>query len=119
MVLAGPAEQGNVQLARATWNLAFLDECEEFPLGTHDDQVDAVSSAVNWLRGLAGGGLAAKAAPAGDTSPSHWAAGSGRRTLDRHMPTFSPASATDQPIGAGPLPATPEPEYATSRPYGS
>jgi predicted phage terminase large subunit-like protein len=36
---------GNVDLMRANWNLAFYDECEAFPFGAHDDQVDAASGA--------------------------------------------------------------------------
>jgi phage terminase large subunit-like protein len=31
------------------WNRAFLDEHEQFPVGTHDDQVDAASGAFNKL----------------------------------------------------------------------
>ncbi len=37
------AEQGKVFLTRGIWNRDFIDECLAFPLGTHDDQVDAVS----------------------------------------------------------------------------
>jgi len=40
------AEAGNVRLVRAAWNKEFIDECCAFPLGTHDDQIDAVSIAV-------------------------------------------------------------------------
>ena len=40
------AEQGRMYLIRAAWNQEFIDECCSFPLGTHDDQVDAVSLAV-------------------------------------------------------------------------
>jgi predicted phage terminase large subunit-like protein len=39
------ANSGQVRLARGAWNAAFLDECQAFPLGAHDDQVDAVSGA--------------------------------------------------------------------------
>src|SRR5262249_19132442 len=43
-------EAGRVFLVRAPWNAAFLDELEAFPHnGSHDDQVDAVSAAFNWL----------------------------------------------------------------------
>jgi predicted phage terminase large subunit-like protein len=44
---AGPyasyAEGGGIRLARAPWNAAFLEEHEQFPLGPHDDTVDAVA----------------------------------------------------------------------------
>ena len=43
------AEAGNIHIVRAPWNNAFLDEIEAFPLGAHDDQVDALSSAINAL----------------------------------------------------------------------
>lgn len=46
--LAAAAEQGNVLLMRGAWNRDFLDEVEAFgPDCAHDDQVDAVSGAVN------------------------------------------------------------------------
>lgn len=45
----GQAEAGNVKLIRGPWVEAFLDEVEEFPLGSHDDQVDAVSGAFQML----------------------------------------------------------------------
>ena len=40
------AEAGCVFLVRGAWNQEFIDEACSFPLGTHDDQVDAVSIAV-------------------------------------------------------------------------
>ncbi len=40
------AAEGKLRLVRAGWNKEFIDECCVFPLGTHDDQVDAVSIAV-------------------------------------------------------------------------
>jgi len=43
--LASQAEAGNVKLVRGRWINAFLDECEIFPRGSHDDQVDAASGA--------------------------------------------------------------------------
>lgn len=52
-VRAGPAsaqaEVGNIKLLRAPWNAAFLDELEAFPIGKHDDQVDALSDVINEL----------------------------------------------------------------------
>ena len=51
---AGPvssqAEVGNVRLYRGPWLSPFLDEVEAFPLGGHDDQVDALSGAMMRLR---------------------------------------------------------------------
>jgi len=41
--LSSAAQAGNVKLVRGPWNVAFLDEAESFPQGSHDDQVDAVS----------------------------------------------------------------------------
>jgi hypothetical protein len=43
------AESGNVFIVRGEWNKAFIDECELFPVGPHDDQVDAVSGAYQFL----------------------------------------------------------------------
>jgi len=52
---AGPvssqAEVGNVRLYRGPWLSPFLDEVEAFPLGSHDDQVDAMAGAFMRLRG--------------------------------------------------------------------
>lgn len=42
---AAQAEAGNVKLVAGAWVEAFLDECEWFPEGAHDDQVDACSGA--------------------------------------------------------------------------
>ena len=41
--LAAQAEAGNVDIVRAEWNGAFLDEGEDFPLGKFKDQFDAAS----------------------------------------------------------------------------
>lgn len=43
--LAAQCEAGNVKLLRGAWNAAYLDEMTSFPLGAHDDQVDASSGA--------------------------------------------------------------------------
>jgi predicted phage terminase large subunit-like protein len=48
---AAQCEGRNVKMMRASWNQAFTDELEMFPLGTHDDQVDAASDAFNELLG--------------------------------------------------------------------
>jgi hypothetical protein len=42
-------EAGNVLLVRGPWNDAFLDEARSFPVGAHDDQVDAAADAYVWL----------------------------------------------------------------------
>lgn len=46
---AAQVEAGNVYMLRADWNKALLDELRKFPLGTHDDQVDAISRAFHRL----------------------------------------------------------------------
>jgi predicted phage terminase large subunit-like protein len=50
---AGPvsskAEARLIEIVRAEWNLAFLDEVEAFPGGGHDDQVDGLSGAFSKL----------------------------------------------------------------------
>ncbi|GGH14722.1 hypothetical protein GCM10007036_14220 [Alsobacter metallidurans] len=48
---AAQAEAGNVTLVKAGWNEAYLDELTTFPMGRHDDQVDASSGAFNALAG--------------------------------------------------------------------
>jgi len=45
------AEQKRVTLLEGVWVPDFLEELEEFPLGAHDDQVDAISTAAGWLTG--------------------------------------------------------------------
>jgi predicted phage terminase large subunit-like protein len=45
-VLSSAAEANNVFLVRGEWNRAFLNEAVDFPMGTHDDQIDAASKAV-------------------------------------------------------------------------
>ena len=39
------AEAGKVYLIRGPWNDEFLNDTTSFPMGTHDDQIDAVSLA--------------------------------------------------------------------------
>jgi len=46
---AAQTEAGNVKLVNGPWVEAFLDECEWFPEGGHDDQVDASSGAFGML----------------------------------------------------------------------
>ena len=48
------AEQGKIALVRGEWNASFLDEVCAFPEVNHDDQVDAVSGAVQMLSRVGG-----------------------------------------------------------------
>lgn len=51
---AAQVEAGNVLLLRGSWNDEFINELGDFPLGKHDDQVDAAADAFNDLaRGAA------------------------------------------------------------------
>lgn len=43
---ASASELGNVYMVRGPWITGFLDELSAFPLGSHDDRVDAVSGAM-------------------------------------------------------------------------
>lgn len=47
--LSAQAEVGNVYLVDGPWIDDFLNELENFPDGSHDDQVDAASSGYNYL----------------------------------------------------------------------
>lgn len=49
MPFLAQAEAGNVKLIRGPWNADFLDEIVTFGTGGHDDQVDAVAHAFNYL----------------------------------------------------------------------
>lgn len=40
---------GKVKMKKANWNRAFLDELDTFPMGAHDDQVDACSGGYDML----------------------------------------------------------------------
>jgi len=53
--VSSAAEAGNVKLLRGSWITTFLDEAELFPLGEHDDQVDAVSGAIAMLSQMPSG----------------------------------------------------------------
>jgi predicted phage terminase large subunit-like protein len=43
--ISSQAEAGNIKILQASWNEAFLRELENFPEGSHDDIVDALSGA--------------------------------------------------------------------------
>ena len=47
--VASQIEAGNLALVHGLWNAALLEELEAFPLGTKDDQVDALSRAFTML----------------------------------------------------------------------
>jgi predicted phage terminase large subunit-like protein len=49
MPWAARAEQKKLALLRGDWNRIFLDECVSFPIGAHDDMIDAVSGAVHMI----------------------------------------------------------------------
>jgi predicted phage terminase large subunit-like protein len=46
---ASRAEEGKVILVRGSWIPDFLDELAHFPNGRYDDQIDAVSVAVQMV----------------------------------------------------------------------
>lgn len=47
--VASRAEQGKVKLIRGEWIRDFLDEASAFPGGSHDDQIDSVSGALQMI----------------------------------------------------------------------
>jgi predicted phage terminase large subunit-like protein len=49
--LSAQAEAGHVFIKPADWNKSFKEELGTFPLGSHDDQVDAASDAFHALIG--------------------------------------------------------------------
>ena len=46
MPVSSQAEVGNISIVKGPWIDEFFDEIEAFPLGVHDDQVDAMSGAL-------------------------------------------------------------------------
>jgi predicted phage terminase large subunit-like protein len=46
---AAAANDGRVSVVKGDWNAAFLEECDDFPDGAHDDQVDAAAHGYNHL----------------------------------------------------------------------
>ncbi|MGE5510355.1 MAG: phage terminase large subunit [Bacteroidota bacterium] len=49
--MSSQAQANNIKLLRGTWNNNFLDELCSFPMGRHNDQVDAAAYAFNKLVG--------------------------------------------------------------------
>lgn len=47
--IAAQWDGGNVRIVQGAWNADFLDELCAFPAARHDDQVDALSGAYNWV----------------------------------------------------------------------
>lgn len=53
--VSAQCEAGNVKIVRGLWNDEFLRELENFPVGRHDDAVDALSGAHEVLRTASAG----------------------------------------------------------------
>lgn len=49
--VSSSAQHGDISLVRGDWNEAFLNELGTFPMGEHDDQVDAFSGAFKAITG--------------------------------------------------------------------
>lgn len=49
--LASQVNVGNMTLIRADWNYTLKEEMRQFPLGAHDDQIDAMTDAYRELQG--------------------------------------------------------------------
>lgn len=49
--VSAQAEYGNIFILRGSWNEEFFTELENFPDGNHDDIVDVLSGAFNYLTG--------------------------------------------------------------------
>jgi predicted phage terminase large subunit-like protein len=47
--VSAAAEAGNIMLVKGPWVRDFLDEVVNFPVGSHDDQVDCISGAFEVL----------------------------------------------------------------------
>lgn len=45
--VSAQAEAGNIRILRARWNEEFFNELENFPEGSHDDIIDALSGSFN------------------------------------------------------------------------
>lgn len=64
---ASRAERGKLVLTRGSWNVDFINEALSFPFGANDDQVDAVSYAVNLLLKMRGQYVRHEVAPKNTT----------------------------------------------------
>ena len=61
--VSAQAEAGNVKILRGLWNDSLLRVLENFPVGKHDDEADALSGAHEQLRESNGGGSMARSFP--------------------------------------------------------
>lgn len=52
--VSAQAEAGHISVVKAAWNDEFFAEAEQFPNGSHDDQVDGLSGAYACLQGGSG-----------------------------------------------------------------
>lgn len=52
--LSSQVNIGMVKMVKGDWNKAFVAELKGFPNGKHDDQVDAVAGAFNWIENRSG-----------------------------------------------------------------
>jgi predicted phage terminase large subunit-like protein len=43
-------ESGRIWIPKREWAWELVDECLQFPVGEHDDQVDALTQAILWMR---------------------------------------------------------------------
>ena len=74
--ISAQAEAGNVKVVRGLWNEELLRVLENFPAGSHDDEVDALSGAHEFLNNSTGaasdadlGGFSTGAASGGPGLP--------------------------------------------------
>lgn len=82
-------EAGDVWLptaAELTWGAQLVDEAAAFPNGSHDDQVDTFSQALNWLS---------------DRGPTTVATGRGRPAVATRQQVLSRAAGRQRYTGAG------------------
>jgi len=49
--VSAQCEAGNIKVVRAPWNDEFFNELENFPIGNHDDIIDALSGSFNEIAG--------------------------------------------------------------------
>jgi len=56
-LVSSSSSRGEIKLLRAPWNGPFIAVLEQFPEGKHDDDVDGLSGAYNYLSERRGGGL--------------------------------------------------------------
>jgi predicted phage terminase large subunit-like protein len=74
--VSAQVEAGNIKIVHGNWNSDFLRVLENFPVGKHDDEVDALSGAHGML--VSGSGPAAVVVPRSNSSRTHFLIGSVR-----------------------------------------